>query len=1005
MAHAAHGVTDQAVDSRLDREVTALATRIAELGQGQEAGVYRMSWWSDRMLEWAMSHPSFKTQLFRFVDVFPATHGDADVLRHIREYFEGADVPRILDLGVGVADSIPFGAPVTAGVARRNIRRMAEQFIVGAGPSDAIGGLQQLWRQGSGFVVDLLGEKTVTEAEADRYAARVVELITALLRATAGWAPDDHLERDDLGPLPRVAVSVKPTALATRYSPLTRRDGLASAKARLRPILQLCADHQAFVWFDMEHYAAKDLTLELFRDLLQEPGLTGLDAGCVIQAYTRDAIDDLADIVAWSSARVRSGLPPVGVRLVKGAYWDAETIEAEANGWPSPVYEEKAHTDANFERCTRLLHDHHGEVRAAFASHNLRSLAYAVTYARHLGIPDNGYELQMLYGMAEPVQAAIRRLGLRLRVYAPVGELVPGMAYLVRRLLENTSNESFVRHRFAEGRRLDELLAPPPAGRLPGAPGVARREPTVPASPGPYRPEPAAEWRRAPVRASMAVAVAAAGRQPVIDVPAVIGGERFRTSGSIASVDPARPTVVVARSAACGAGEADAAVDACSRAWEGWRRTPVPERAAVMFKAAAWLRQRRAELAALEVFEAGKPWAEADADVCEAIDFCEYYGRQMLHLDKGGDVLSPPGERNVLRYQPRGVAAVIAPWNFPLAIATGMVTAALVAGNAVCFKPAEQTPAIAYRLVEALEAAGLPPGVLAFVPGLGEEVGARLVQHPDVALIAFTGSRAVGLSINETAARPSPSAHQIKRVIAELGGKNPIVVDADADLDQAVPAVVASAFGFSGQKCSACSRLIAVGAVYDELVERLVGATSVLHLGHPRDMGVDVGPLIDAEAQARVAGYVDLARREGRVALHRDDVPGEGWFAGPTIVTDLSPASRVAREEIFGPVLAVFRASTVAEAISLANDTDYALTAGILSRSPASIRRATAELQAGNVYVNRSITGAVPGRQPFGGFAMSGVGSQAGGPDYLLQFLEPRVVTENTLRQGFAPTG
>jgi RHH-type transcriptional regulator, proline utilization regulon repressor / proline dehydrogenase / delta 1-pyrroline-5-carboxylate dehydrogenase len=286
---------------------------------------------------------------------------------------------------------------------------------------------------------------------------------------------------------------------------------------------------------------------------------------------------------------------------------------------------------------------------------------------------------------------------------------------------------------------------------------------------------------------------------------------------------------------------------------------------------------------------------------------------------------------------------------------------------------------------------------------MGEEVGAALVEHPGVALIAFTGSRAVGLAINETAARVSPGQRHVKRVIAEMGSKNPLIVDGDADLDQAVPIIVASAFGFSGQKCSALSRLIVVGDVYDELMDRLVGATAVLRIGHPRSMGTDVGPLIDAEAHAKVSRYVTLAREQGRVVLAREDVPEEGWFVGPTIVTDLDPGSRVAREEIFGPVLAVFRVSDLDEALVLANDTDYALTAGVISRSPATIRRASGELRAGNVYVNRGITGAVVGRQPFGGFGLSGVGSKAGGPDYLLQFLEPRVVTENTIRQGFAP--
>ena len=992
-----------------DREVTSLARTIAGLGAGQKARVFNMSWWSERMLGWAMSHPSFKTQLFRFVDVFPATGDDADVLRHIDEYFEGADAPRVMGLGIDLAERLPLGPRVSAGVARRNIERMAEQFIVGSSPAEALPGLHALWRQGSAFTVDLLGEKTVTEDDADRYAARVEQLLRSLLDGTASWAPDDHLERDDSGPLPRANLSIKPTALASHYSPLTREEGLAEAGGRLLPLLILAAERGAFVWFDMEHYDAKDLTLELFRSLLDTPGLENLHAGVVIQAYLKDSRDDLADLVAWADRRAAgrgAAAPPVpvSVRLVKGAYWDSETIVAQAEGWSPPVYGRKAETDANYERCVRLLHDHHGTVRAAFASHNLRSIAYAVAYARANGIADAGYELQMLYGMAEPIQAAIRRLGLRLRIYAPVGELVPGMAYLVRRLLENTSNESFVRHRFAEGRRLDELIAAPSVDHPLPAPGPPVRRPaTDPAGPGPYHHEPPAEWRRHEVREAVRAAVAAAPGQLGFVVPAVIAGDRVRTARAIASVDPADPERFVASSASCGPAEADAAVAAAERAQERWRRAPARDRAAVLFRAAEWLRARRHELVALEVFEAGKPWAEADGDVCEAIDFCEYYGREMLRLDLGGAVESPPGEANSLSYQGKGVGVVIAPWNFPLAIPAGMVSAALVAGNAVLFKPAEQTPAIAYRLVEALEAGGLPPGVLAFLPGVGEEVGAYLVQHPGVAFVTFTGSKEVGLRINREAAVFRPGQRHVKRVVAELGGKNALVVDADADLDQAVPAIAASAFGYAGQKCSAASRLVVVDAVYERLVERLVGHTRGLRIGHPRDMGVKVGPLIDAESWKRVQGVVERAPDEGTVLLARDDVPGQGYFVGPAIVGDVATTSTLARDEIFGPVLTVFRARDFGDAIAIANDTDFALTAGVFSRSPAHVRLATEELRAGNVYVNRGITGAVVGRQPFGGYGLSGVGSKAGGPDYLLQFLDPRVVTENTLRQGFAP--
>ena len=986
--------------SSIDRTATAVARQLAELAGNHKSGVVQSSRWTERMLEWAMSHPSFKTQLFRFVDVFPATTSDADVVRHLGEYFDGADVPKILDLGLDVADHVPFGKAAAATIARRNITRVAEQFIVGTGPSDAVEGLHRLWRQGSAFTVDLLGEKTVTDDEADRYAARVSELLAALLADTRHWAPDDHLELDDLGVLPRVNVSVKPTALSARYSPLTRAEGLEQAKARLRPILRQALAGQAFVHFDAEHYDVKDLTLQLARELLDEPEFADLDAGVVIQAYLKDARDDLADVIAFSSGRAR----PITVRLVKGAYWDTETVLARAEGWPIPVFEHKVETDANYERCTRLLHDHHGEVRAAFGSHNLRSLGYAIAYGRSKGIPDAGYEVQLLYGMAEPLHSAVRRMGMRLRVYAPVGELVPGMAYLVRRLLENTANESFVRRRFVEGHDLDEVLAPPAVDTLPGPGGPVRRAATDPRAPGDYEPEPLAEWRRATVRATFAAAVARVGDHGLlIRVPAVIDGRPVNTQAVIRSVDPAHPATIVAESASCTRVEADAALDVARRGWPAWRRTPASERAAVLFRAAEWMRVRRSDLAALEVFEAGKPWKDADADVCEAIDFLEYYGREMLRLDQGGPVQSPPGEHNRLRYQGRGIGVVISPWNFPLAIPTGMVAAALVTGNAVLFKPAEQTPAVASKLVDALAAGGLPPGVLAFLPGVGEDVGAYLVEHPDVSFVAFTGSKDVGLHIIQAAAVHRPGQRHVKRVVAEMGGKNALVVDADADLDQAVPIVLGSAFGYAGQKCSALSRLIVVDAVYDLVVERVAGAARQLRVGRPRDMATDVGPLIDADAYERVRSFVELGPSEGRVVVEGGDVPDEGWFVGPTVMAEVKAGSRLATEEIFGPVLAVMRAATFEAAVELANATDYALTAGVLSRSPAHIRLAEAELRAGNVYVNRSITGAVVGRHPFGGYGLSGVGSKAGGPDYLLQFLEPRAVSENTLRQGFVP--
>ena len=985
----------------VERDTVALARRIAELGGGERSRVFRMSFSSERMMDWAMARPAFKTQLFRLVDVFPALEGNDDIAQHVAEYFDGVDVPKALDLGVDLADKVPFGTAVEARVARRNITRMAEQFILGANPAEAVEGVHRLWRTGSAATVDLLGEKTVTAAEADRYQQRVLELLEALGRAAPTWAPDDHLERDDLAPLPRVNVSIKPTALATHYEPLSRTVGLEGAAARIRPILHKAAELGAHIHFDMEQYDAKDLTLQLFRDLLGDPQFARVSAGVVVQAYLRDSRDDLADLIAWGHNRQ----VPITIRLVKGAYWDAESIAARAAGWPVPVFEDKDETDANYERCSRMLHDHHGAVRAAFGSHNLRSLAHAVSYARARGVPDHGYEVQLLHGMAEPVHEAVKRLGLRLRVYAPVGELVPGMAYLVRRLLENTSNESFVRHRFAEGRALDDLVAPPRVDSLPGRTVPEERTETDPGDPGPYDPEPVREWRRAESRAAFAVAVERVRAVPDIDVPALIDGEQVRTAAVLPSVDPTRPDDEVAQQASTTPAEVEAAVAAALAVEERWRRTPVRERAGVLFRAAAWMRARRDELAALQCREVGKPWDQADADVCEAIDFCEYYGREARRLDAAAPSLlqSPPGEVNRLTYQGKGVTAVIAPWNFPLAIPTGMVVAALVAGNPVILKPAEQSPACAWRLTEALVAAGVPRGVFQLLPGLGEEVGRRLVAHREVAAIAFTGSKAVGLEIIREAAVHQDGQRHIKRVVCELGGKNALIVDDDADPDQAVPAVAWSAFGYAGQKCSAASRLVLVGRAYEAMVDRLVACTREMLVGDPTEPGIQVGPVIDRDAHERILGWLDRAPSMGRVLLRRDDVPAQGYFVGPTIVEVDEPGVPIEREEIFGPVLTVLRARDFDHALELANTTDYALTAGVFSRSPENLRRASHELRAGNVYLNRHITGAVVGRQAFGGYGMSGVGSKAGGPDYLLQFLDPRVSTENTLRQGFAP--
>jgi RHH-type transcriptional regulator, proline utilization regulon repressor / proline dehydrogenase / delta 1-pyrroline-5-carboxylate dehydrogenase len=520
----------------------------------------------------------------------------------------------------------------------------------------------------------------------------------------------------------------------------------------------------------------------------------------------------------------------------------------------------------------------------------------------------------------------------------------------------------------------------------------------------PYENEPERDFSRAEQREAFAQALERVRAGLGQFYPLVIGGEEVRTGEEIVSVNPSRPAEVVGRVASATTAEAERAVQAANAAWPAWRDTPPAERAAVLRRAAAAMRARRDELAALEVFEVGKNWREADADVTESIDYLEYYAREMLRLGDVRRLMPLPGEVNEYFYEGRGVSVVIPPWNFPLAIPTGMTSAALVAGNTVILKPASQSPLIAAQLVALLREGGVPPGVLNFLPGPGGEIGDFLVTHPRIHLIAFTGSRAIGCRINRFAAEVRDGQTHLKRVIAEMGGKNALIVDQDADLDEAVQGTVASAFGYQGQKCSACSRVIVLEPVYAPFLDRLVEAARSLRIGPADDPANFMGPVIDDRARDKIREYIEIGRGEGRLVLETDvSALGEGYFVGPTIFADVPPSARIAQEEIFGPVLAVIRARTFEEALEIAMATDYALTGGLYSRSPARIEAARRQYRVGNLYINRKITGAIVGRQPFGGFRMSGIGSKAGGPDYLLQFLEPRTITENTMRHGFAP--
>jgi len=1040
-----------------------------------------------RALARAAEDPHFKTQLFRFIDVYPSLRDSGDLVRHLRAYLDDrGELPRPLDRLLGPEGWRRVPSWAVARLTERTMQRVARGLIAGRDAGEVFLELKRLRRQHTGFTLDILGEACLSEAEAEEYRRRYFDVLEALPPKAARWAPDPFLDEAPWGANPRVNLSLKITSLFSQIDPVDFDGSRRALVAALKPLFLRARELGVFMNIDLERFAYRDLTYAVFSDLALDEELADYPhLGIVVQAYLRDSADDVRNLVDL----VRRRGTPITVRLVKGAYWDYETIAARREHWPLPVFSRKAETDGQFERLSRTLIENCELTRPALGTHNIRSIAAALAAAESADLSPSALELQMLYGLAEPIRKAAVAQRYRVREYVPVGELIPGMAYLVRRLLENTSNESFLRLTFAQHLDPEELLAPPAAPiTAPPIPSAAEAPTPAQAGPGPFQNEPHSDFANPDSRLAMERALATIRASLGRDYALLIDGIQVQSGSKITSINPARPDEVIGSVAEATREHADQALTAAQAAFPAWRDTPASERSAILFRAAALMRERRFELAALEVLEAGKPWREADGDVTEAIDFMEYYGREMIRLSTMRDLSDVPGEEDLYLYEPRGVAAVIAPWNFPLAIPTGMVSAALVAGNTVVFKPASYTPVLGYALVRILHEAGVPGGAVSFLPGSGSEIGDHLAADPRVDLIAFTGSLDVGLSILGQAAGVVPGQRNIKRVIAEMGGKNAIIVDTDADLDAAVEGVITSAFNYAGQKCSACSRVIVLEGIYDQFVRRLAQAAASLIVGDPVEPGVRVGPVIGESAREKILSYIDKGKSEARLMLpiagepvtvrpaamtaatttvadgapapapepqpesknqppggtagddqpeaaaasapepagstvKPDQVaqpeeaqapepaaepetaaePAAGYFVPPHIFVDAAPDATIAQEEIFGPVLVLFKARKFGQALELAQGVRYGLTGGVYSRNPTHIRRAIREYRVGNLYINRPITGAMVGRQPFGGSRMSGVGSKAGGPDYLLQFMEPRTITENTIRRGFAP--
>jgi RHH-type transcriptional regulator, proline utilization regulon repressor / proline dehydrogenase / delta 1-pyrroline-5-carboxylate dehydrogenase len=971
----------------IEPEVQRLARALYQKAAEHKPSLFEAKDLLGRMIDWSLEDESLRVALFRFVDVLPSLESSTEIGRHLEEYF--ARVDHALGGLAFLAQALHAGTLV-APVVRRNVIKLARRFIAEESDDYLNQVLSSLRKEPAAFTLDVVGEATVSEVEVAAMQQRYLELLRRLSKLSATWRACAQIDDAPNGKLPRVNLSVKLSSLCARFDPLDPSTD-SIVRERLRLLFREAAKLDAAITVDMEQYAFKDLTLEIFRGVLAEKEFSAAPrAAIALQAYLREAERDVRELIRWAHRQKRR----LGVRLVKGAYWDSEIAWAKQKGWPIPVFLDKTETDASYERISRLLLENHDVIDAAFGSHNLRSLAHAIVVAKELGIAPSGYEIQMLYGMAEPVRQAIIQNGQRVRVYLPVGELLPGISYLIRRLMENTSNTSFLRQTYADRKDIGALI------KVPARPLKRDDAQELSAAPAdlaqPFRNEPPIDFSQAENRRGFANAL------EEVREHFKKSRVRKRSSGTwLESVNPADPKEVVGQVCIASIEQAEAAIESAARFFPKWRATSAAERAKLLVKAAAVMRKKRWELAAWEVFEVGKGWREADGDVTEAIDYLEYYAREMLRLSAPRQTQQLPGETNIYFYQPRGVAAIIAPWNFPLAILTGMTGAALVTGNCALMKPAEQSPILAEHLLAILREAGFPQDACQLLQG-GGEIGAHLVRSGQVHLIAFTGSREVGLEILREAHTHRPGQNHVKRVVCEMGGKNALIIDADADLDEAVVHIIDSAFGYQGQKCSAASRVILLDEIYDRLLARLIGAARSLKIGAPEDPRNVLGPVIDDTARDRIAEYIRLGKKSAECVLEMA-APRDGFFVGPVVFGDVEPSSRIAQEEIFGPVLSVLRARDFDHALEIANDSAFALTGGIFSRSPAHIEKAREEFRVGNLYINRGVTGAIIERQPFGGLKLSGIGSKAGGPDYLLQFLEPRTVSENTLRHGFVP--
>lgn len=879
-----------------------------------------------------------------------------------------------------------LGEPVVRAALRQAMRIMGHQFVMGRTIDEALERAAEGTNARYRYSFDMLGESALTSADADRYLVAYSAAIDAIARAARGASPEAA-----------PSISVKLSALHPRYEYANRERVHAELGPRLAQLARRAAAAGIALTVDAEESERLELSLELIEGVLRDPALGAWQGfGLAVQAYQKRAPDVIRRLIATARDAGRR----LNVRLVKGAYWDSEIKRAQERGMPGyPVYTRKQNTDVAYLACASLLLEAGDVIYPQFATHNAHTVASILHMAR---IRSRPFEFQRLHGMGEELYAAVTdpaREGAPCRVYAPVGSHEDLLPYLVRRLLENGANTSFV-NRIVDERLPAEEIASDPVAYVEALASVPHPRIPLPARIyGAERPNSMGlnladgrELERLSTEALTALA------QEHVARPLV--GEA-RTDGAGAPVrSPADRERIVGRVIETDEATVDRALGLATAAFPEWDRTPADQRAAILERAADLYEARRSEFIALCVAEAGKSIPDSVAEVREAIDFLRYYAhRAREEFGRPIALPGPTGESNELQLRGRGVYACVSPWNFPLAIFTGQVAAALAAGNAALAKPAEQTPLVASLAVRCLHEAGVPRDVLHFLPGDGARVGGRLTADPRLAGVAFTGSTETARIIQRAlAARPGP----IATLIAETGGQNAMIVDSSALPEQVVNDAILSSFNSAGQRCSALRVLCVQEDVAPRVLELLAGAMDELRIGDPADLATDVGPVIDADALAVLQRHSDAIVR-GAKWSHRRAIPAgleRGWYCAPLAVE--IDRLDVLEREVFGPVLHVvrYRSRDLESLVDAINGTGYGLTLGLHTRIDATVRRVRSRARVGNVYVNRNMIGAVVGVQPFGGLGLSGTGPKAGGPFYLHRFATEQTVTVNTAAVG-----